>query len=41
MNWLTAAGTGSCFWSESSRYLTDDAEGLPVLLPFFYRGAGA
>ena len=29
---------GSCFWSESSRYLTDDAEGLPVLLPFFYEG---
>ena len=26
------------FWSEESLYLTDDDDGLPMLLPFFYGG---
>ena len=30
--------TGEVYWSEDSLYLTDDDDGLPMLLPLFYEG---
>ena len=33
-----AGWTGEVYWDEDSLYLTDDDEGLPMLLPFFYEG---
>ena len=33
-----AGWTGEVYWGEDSLYLTDDDEGLPMLLPFFYEG---
>ena len=30
--------TGEAYWSEDSLYLTDDDDGLPMLLPLFYEG---
>lgn len=30
--------TGEVYWSLDSLYLSDDDDGLPMLLPFFYEG---
>ena len=30
--------TGEVYWSKDSLYLTDDDDGLPMLLPLFYEG---